>query len=251
MNDFSLNLALNAGARDHDFAIDIALAPSAGETHDLITGILGRFSEACAQGFLSGSDNPLDAETLRFRYADGRPDHIECELSVKGVDYRAARVLVGMLRGEAFLDGTILSVTVDDLGARDAHPMTITNERKIDLPGRYRETGAYPLTRAIGRAVSERLLRVRFIERPSAEMVQQLIHLQKVWMAVCQGGFATNGREAHTCFVSAPEGYLISPRVFEIAIDMFENPEAAFDPLLNALDRSSARLLTVEEVQIY
>jgi hypothetical protein len=251
MNDFTLALVLYPDVLVHDVTINVALTPSAGAAQrELIVGILTRFSEACAYGLLSGSNDPVKAETVRFRVGEGTGS-VDCELAANGIDWRAFRVMAGMLRGEFRLNGAIASVRVNSLGVGGGKSVRAGNEMDIGLPGPYPSSGKLNVERIEIPVRTARLVRVRFVERPSAEAVDQLTHIQKIWTAVCKGGFAPLGKAAHTCFLSGPTGYLVSPRVFEIPIDMFDNTEAAFDPLLNAIDRFSVNVIRVESVIIY
>jgi hypothetical protein len=255
MNDFPVTMHLRPSEDHQRFLVKLKIAPNP-QTHamDSLLSILNTFVRACAAGLLSR--NPTSPEGLRvdeFRLEQPSSDLIECVFDLRGVSYKCCRVLIGMLRGEPFLDGLILSVlwkTITEPFGPEV--LTLHDEKAISLLEPSGEPHRFQIWREEeGRAKVDRLVRVIFPDKPSAAMVSQLTIIQEAWLAICKGGVAPDDMPAHECFISATKGYMISPRMYEMPIDTFDNIELCFDFLLAGLDRFASIYMPITSVRIY
>lgn len=255
MNDFPVTMHLMPSEDHQHFLVKLKIVPNP-QTHamDSLLRVLNTFARACAAGLLSR--NPTSPEGLRvdeFRLEQPSSDLVECVFDLRGVGYKCSRVLIGMLRGEPFLDRLISSVLWKTIAEpRGLEVLTLHDEKAISLLEPLGEPHRFQIWREEeGKAKVDRLVRVIFPDKPAADLVSHLTMIQEAWLAICKGGVAPDDMPAHECFISAAEGYMISPRIYEIPIDTFDNIELCFDFLLSGLDRFASIYMPITSVRIY
>jgi hypothetical protein len=217
-----------------------------------ITAIVSAFADACGFGMLGGADrHPEAAMQPSVRERTG-PAMRRYAIDAPNVAPESVRVLLGMLEGDYALAQATASLTasVSQPGKPQIVGMNATSGR-VPPPGLYRAIAFEVVRHELGRSDRQRLIRARFRGPVPEAYETHLVAVQKTWLRVCAGGLAEGGRPAHESFVSAATGYLVSPRVFEIPIEVFEVAEHAFDPLLNAFQRCSVLDQVVERVDIW
>jgi hypothetical protein len=233
--------------------LEVALRPTAEpETVDRVATIVSVFADACGYGMCGGTEfRPEDAtrpEVLRA----GAATPLRFDIATRNVAPGSIRLLLGMLKGDFGLARATASLAATvAYGPPPRLVRPVVDERQIAMPRLFSPLGFAVTRHEIARSRGTRLVRVRFRAPVPDEYATRLAAIQKTWVLVCHGGFAEGEVPAHESFLSAGNGYLVSPRTYEIPISMFEAPEHAFDPLLNALRRCSLLDHGVEMVQIW
>ena len=255
MNDFPVEVNVTPDCINHKLIINIKIAKEAYEEDiTLIEQIFSVFSEACDLGLCSGSNiNPEICKVNEFRIENPSKEIISCYIDLTGVDYRAFRVMIRMLRGEFFINGLISSLSLQTVvDSIDEKIVRFTNEKYIGIIGLYNQFDSFKLIKEIeGRRRKDRLVQINFFAQPSTTNVKNLIRIQNAWQGICKGGFSPDDEPAYEYGIITEEGYLVSPRKFEIPIEGFDNPELCFDSLLNGLQKFSAYKHPIKDVHIY
>jgi len=255
LNEFPVRIQVCPHTVDHHWVIKVAVQDGQVDAvHDLLDGIFGQFVTANRFGMLLGTSNASrSASGANYAIEISTQNVLQITLDISGMDYRGIRVLVGMIRGEPSIDSQIGEIIVEtnaDMSLQET--LRIVNERDIDLPNLRYETYSFDLQQdQEGRANIDRLVRVKLKDRPSKSAILSLMEIYDSWLRLCKGGFANSGYKAYERFVSGGKSYMISPVIFEMPIDTFDNDESCFDPLLCGLNYFAIRTQAISSVHIY
>ena len=234
-------------------SLELALRSTANpEVAARAAAIVSVFADACRYGMCGGAEfRPEDATRADVHRA-ATATQLRFEIDTRNVEASSARVLIGMLKGDFGLNQDVASLAASvTYGPPPRLVRPVTDERQIAVPAVFSPLGFVVTRHEVARSRATRLIRVRFRTPVPDEYEARLVALQKTWVQLCHGGFAEGDMPAHESFLSVGDGYLISPRLFEIPIRMFEAPEHAVAPLLNGLRRCSVLDHAIEQVQIW
>ena len=234
-------------------SLELALRPAADpEAAARVAAIVSVFADACGYGMCGGAEfRPEDATRAEVHRAV-TATHLRFEIDTRNVAPSSIRVLIGMMKGDFSLTQDIASLAASvTFGPPPRLVRPVTDERLIAVPPVFSPLVFVVTRHEVARSRATRLIRVRFRDPVPNEYESRLVALQKTWVQVCQGGFAEGDVPAHESFLSVGDGYLVSPRIYEIPIRMFEASECAVDPLLNGLRRCSLLDHAIEQVQIW
>ena len=234
-------------------SLELVLRPTADpEVADRVAAIVSVFADACRYGMCGGAEFRPEEATRAEVHRAATVTQLRFEIDTRNVAASSVRVLIGMLKGDFSLTQDVASLAASvAFGPPPRLVRPVMDERQIAILPAFNPLGFVVTRHEIARSRGTRLIRVRFRTPVPNGYEARLVALQKTWVQLCHGGFAEGDMPAHESFLSVGDGYLVSPRMFEIPIRMFEAPEHAVDPLLNGLRRCSVLDHAIEQVQIW